>query len=174
MFVLGSSDYGARLAALRGLPYAFAHHFSSRYSVPAMHLYRDGFQPSEVQERPHAILTVTVVCADTDERAHELASAWALSFVRLRSGHPPRPFPSHAEVAAHRWSPAERQLADQLLAAQAIGSPETVERRLAELIEITSADELMATMPITDADARQQSLAALARIALGLEIARLP
>ena len=65
-----SSDYGARLAALRGLPYAFAHHFSSRFSVPAMHLYRDGFQPSEVQEQPHAILTVTVVCADTDERAH--------------------------------------------------------------------------------------------------------
>jgi luciferase family oxidoreductase group 1 len=165
VFVLGSSDYGARLAALRGLPYAFAHHFSSRYSAPAMHLYRDGFQPSEVQQRPHAILTVTVVCADTDERAHELASAWALSFVRLRSGLPPRPFPSHVEVAAHRWSPAERQLADQVLAAQAIGSPGTVERRLGELIEMTGADELMATMPITEPDARQQSLAALAQIA---------
>ena len=161
VFVLGSSDYGARLAALRGLPYAFAHHFSSRYSVPAMHLYRDGFQPSEVQERPHAILTVTVVCADTDERAHELASAWALSFVRLRTGRPPRPFPSHAEVAGHEWTPAERELADQVLAAQAIGSPETVERRLAELIEMTGADELMATMPITDSGAR--SIAAHAR-----------
>src|SRR6476661_2624294 len=126
VFVLGSSDYGARLAAVRGLPYAFAHHFSSRYSVPAMRLYRDGFQPSEVQEQPHAILTVTVVCADTDERAHELA--------------------------------------DQVLAAQAIGSPETVARRLAELVEMTGADEVMATTPVTDQDARHASLRALARL----------
>jgi luciferase family oxidoreductase group 1 len=165
VFILGSSDYGARLAAVRGLPYAFAHHFSSRYSVPAMHLYRDGFQPSAVQEQPHAILTVTVVCADTDERAFELASAWALSFVRLRSGYPPRPFPTAEEVAAHAWSPPERELADQMLAAQAIGSAESVERRLAELIEMTGADELMATMPITDEGARHESLRALARIA---------
>ena len=165
VFVLGSSDYGARLAALRGLPYAFAHHFSSRYSVPAMRLYRDGFQPSEVQEQPHAILTVTVVCADTDERAHQLASAWALSFVRLRSGLPPRPFPSHEEVAVHQWSPSERELADQVLAAQAIGSPETIERRLAELVEMTGADEVMATTPVTDQDARHASLRALARLA---------
>jgi len=164
VFVLGSSDYGARLAAVRGLPYAFAHHFSSRYSVPAMRLYRDGFQPSEVQEQPHAILTVTVVCADTDEHAHELASAWALSFVRLRSGLPPRPFPSHEEVAAHQWSPSERELADQVLAAQAIGSPETVARRLAELVEMTGADEVMATTPVTDQDARHASLRALARL----------
>jgi luciferase family oxidoreductase group 1 len=165
VFILGSSDYGARLAALRGLPYAFAHHFSSQYSVPAMRLYREGFHPSAALGQPHAILTVTVVCAETDERAHELASAWALSFVRLRTGRPPSPFPSHAEVAAHQWAPAERELADQVLAAQAIGSPKTVERRLGQLIEMTGADELMATIPITDPDARHWSLEALARMA---------
>jgi luciferase family oxidoreductase group 1 len=165
VFVLGSSDYGARLAALRGLPYAFAHHFSSRYSVPAMRLYRDGFQPSLVEGQPHAILTVTVVCAETDERAQELASAWALSFARLRSGLPPRPFPTYAEVATHEWSLGERGLADQALAAQAVGSAETVERRLAELIEMTGADELMATMPVTDEAARHASLRLLAEMA---------
>src|SRR4029079_19796818 len=109
-------------------------------SVPAMRLYRDGFQPSEVQEQPHAILTVTVVCADTDERAHELASAWAVSFVRLRSGRPPRPFPSHEEVAAHQWSPSERELADQVLAAQAVGSPQTVARAVGDAGEESRAD----------------------------------
>jgi alkanesulfonate monooxygenase SsuD/methylene tetrahydromethanopterin reductase-like flavin-dependent oxidoreductase (luciferase family) len=88
--------------------------------------------------------------------------------VRLRTGRPPRPFPSHAEVAGHEWTPAERELADQVLAAQAIGSPETVERRLAELIEMTGADELMATMPITDSGAREASLRTLARIAAGV------
>jgi alkanesulfonate monooxygenase SsuD/methylene tetrahydromethanopterin reductase-like flavin-dependent oxidoreductase (luciferase family) len=85
--------------------------------------------------------------------------------VRLRSGYPPRPFPSHDEVTAHQWSAAERELADQVLAAQAIGSAETVERRLAELIEMTGADELMATTPVTDQAAREESLRALARIA---------
>jgi len=82
----------------------------------------------------------------------------------LRCGLPPRPFPSHEEVAAHQWSPSERELADQVLAAQAIGSPETVARRLAELVEMTEADEVMATMPVTDQDARHASLRELARL----------
>src|SRR5690242_20621526 len=162
LVVLGSSDYGARLAAALGLPYAFAHHFSSQYSVPAMHLYREGYRPSEAHPRPHAILTVTVVCADTDERAHELASAWALSFVRLRTGHPPGPFPSHAEVAAHAWTPRERELADAVLAAQAIGSAATVRARLRRLIAATAADEVMVTTPVTDEEARHASFRSLA------------
>ncbi len=165
VFVLGSSDYGARLAAARGLPYAFAHHFSSHFSIPAMRLYRETFRPSERLTRPHAILTVTVVCADTDERAHELASAWALSFVRLRTGSPPRPFPSHAEVAAHRWTAQERELADSVLEAQAIGAPDTVRRRLRELIDATDADELMATTPVLDQAAREASVRHLIAIA---------
>jgi luciferase family oxidoreductase group 1 len=167
VFVLGSSDYGARLAAATGLPYAFAHHFSSRFSVPAMRLYRESFQPSQARPAAYAILTVTVVCADSDERAHELASAWALSFVRLRSGLPPRPFPTHDEVAAHRWSPAERELADAVLAAQAIGSPATVRDRLRRLIDETGADEVMATTPLTDEEARHASFRTLARLAAG-------
>jgi luciferase family oxidoreductase group 1 len=160
--VLGSSDYGARLAAAWGLPYAFAHHFSSQYSVPAMHLYREGYRPSPQCPQPHAILTVTVVCAETDALAHELASAWALSFVRLRTGHPPSPFPSHEEVAGHAWTPQERELADMVLAAQAVGSPATVRGRLRRLIEDTAADELMVTTPLTDPGAREASFRALA------------
>jgi luciferase family oxidoreductase group 1 len=163
--VLGSSDYGARLAAELGLPYAFAHHFSSQYSVPAMHLYRDGYRGSPAHPEPHAILTVTVVCADTDDEARELASAWALSFVRLRTGHPPRPFPTHEEVAAHEWSAGERELADAVLSAQAVGAPSTVLARLTRLIEATRADEVMVTTPVTDEKARHASFRALAGMA---------
>jgi len=160
--VLGSSDYGARLAAALGLPYAFAHHFSSQFSVPAMHLYRDGYRPSAPHPEPHAILTVTVVCADTDEEAVELASAWALSFVRLRTGHPPRPFPTHEEVAAHEWTAGERELADGILRAQAVGSPDSVRAKLQRLVDATGADEIMVTTPVTDEAARHASFQALA------------
>jgi luciferase family oxidoreductase group 1 len=163
--VLGSSDYGARLAAELGLPYAFAHHFSSQYSLPAMHLYRDGYRPSTAHPAPHAILTVTVVCADTDEQAHELASAWALSFVRLRTGHPPRPFPTHEEVASHPWTASERELADAVLGAQAVGAPRTVLDRLRRLVDATGADEVMVTTPVTDEEARHASFRALAALA---------
>ena len=160
--VLGSSDYGARLAAALGLPYAFAHHFSSHFSVPAMRLYRDEYRPSAAHPEPHAILTVTVVCADTDEEAVELASAWALSFVRLRTGHPPRPFPTHEEVAAHEWTAGERELADGILSAQAVGSPDSVRAKLQRLVDATSADEIMVTTPVTDEAARHASFQALA------------
>ncbi len=165
LVLLGSSDYGARLAASLGLPYAFAHHFSSGFTALAMQLYQGAFRPSERLGRPHSILTVTVVCAETDEAARELASAWALAFVRLRSGAPPGPFPSHAEVAAHRWTPQERAFADAHLASQAVGSPETVRARLRELLTETRADELMATIPVTDAAARDRSVRLLAEVA---------
>jgi luciferase family oxidoreductase group 1 len=162
--VLGSSDYGARLAAALGLPYAFAHHFSSQFSVPAMRLYRDEYRPSAAHPDPHAILTVTVVCADTDEEAVELASAWALSFVRLRTGHPPRPFPTRDEVASHEWTAGERELADGVLRAQAVGSPETVHAKLQRLIDATQADEIMVTTPVTDEAARHASFEVLAEL----------
>ena len=86
--------------------------------------------------------------------------------IRLRSGLPPRPFPSAEEAAAHEWTDGERAMADQVLAAQAVGSPETVERRLADLIEMTGADELMATVPVTDQAARHEAVQLLARMAL--------
>jgi luciferase family oxidoreductase group 1 len=163
--VLGSSDYGARLAAALGLPYAFAHHFSSQFSVPAMRLYRDGYRPSAAHPTPHAILTVTVVCAGNDEEALELASAWALSFVRLRTGQPPSPFPTREEVAAHEWTAGERELADGILRAQAVGSPDTVRDKLLRLIEATDADEVMVTTPVTDEEARHASFRMVAELA---------
>jgi alkanesulfonate monooxygenase SsuD/methylene tetrahydromethanopterin reductase-like flavin-dependent oxidoreductase (luciferase family) len=130
-----------------------------------MHLYREGYRPSAAHPEPHAILTVTVVCADSDDEAQRLASAWALSFVRLRTGHPPRPFPTHDEVAAHEWTAGERELADGVLRAQAVGSPATVLSRLHQLVEATGADEVMVTTPVTDEDARHASFRALAALA---------
>jgi luciferase family oxidoreductase group 1 len=163
--VLGSSDYGARLAAAMGLPYAFAHHFSARFSTLAMRLYHEEFQASEERPAPHAMLTVTVVCADTDERARQLASAWSLSFLRLRSGHPPSPFPTDEEVAAHHFTDEQRAFIDEHIGAQAVGSPETVRARLRTLIAETHAEELIATVPVTDAAARARSLEILAEMA---------
>jgi luciferase family oxidoreductase group 1 len=165
IFLLGSSDYGARLAAQLGLPYAFAHHFSSHFTLAAMHLYQQGFRPSENLAQPHAILTVTVICAETDARARDLALAWALSFIRLRSGAPPGPFPTHEEAINHDWTPPERAYAEDFLSAQAIGSPETVRTRLRALLDQTGAQELMASIPVTDAAARETSLRLLVELA---------
>jgi luciferase family oxidoreductase group 1 len=165
VFLLGSSDYGARLAAQLGLPYAFAHHFSAHFSIAAMHLYHRGFRPSEHLAQPHAILTVTVICAETDERARELALAWGLSFIRLRSGAPPGPFPTHEEAIAHAWTDPERAFAEDFLAAQAIGSPDTVRARLRTLLDETAASELMASVPVTDPAARETSLRLLVEMA---------
>jgi luciferase family oxidoreductase group 1 len=165
VYVLGSSDYGARLAAQLGLPYAFAHHFSSHFTHAAMHLYHQGFTPSERLPVPHAILTVTVICAETDERARELALAWALSFIRLRSGAPPRPFPTHEEAISHDWTPGELGFAEDFLSAQAIGSPATVHARLRTLLDQTGAAELMASIPVTDPGARATSLRMLVELA---------
>jgi luciferase family oxidoreductase group 1 len=163
--VLGSSDYGARLAAALGLPYAFAHHFSARFSTLAMQLYHQDFQPSSDLPNPYAILTVSVVCAETDERARQLASAWSLSFLRLRAGHPPGPFPTDEEVSAHNWTDEQRAFVDEHIGAQAIGSPDTVRDRLRTLIDQTHADEVMATTPLTDVGARTRSVEMLADIA---------
>ncbi len=88
IWLLGSSGFSAQLAGVLGLPFAFAHHFSSVNTVPALGLYRQNFQPSQWLERPHAMVAVSAICADTDERAQWLSGPAALSFLRLRSGTP--------------------------------------------------------------------------------------
>ena len=90
IWLLGSSGFSAQLAGLLGLPFAFAHHFSSANTVPALALYRQNFQPSQWLERPHTMVAVNAICADTDERARWLSGPAALSFVRLRTGRRPR------------------------------------------------------------------------------------
>ena len=147
IWLLGSSDYSAQVAAMLGVGFAFARHISPDGAVEAMRLYRERFSPSEHLQAPRAILTVSVICADTDERAEELVWSAGLSFLRLRTGRPGL-LPSPEEAMAYPYTPLERA---QVLASRArhvYGSPTTVRARLDELIAETGADELMVTSTI--------------------------
>jgi luciferase family oxidoreductase group 1 len=144
IWLLGSSDYSARAAGLLGLPFSFAHHFAGTNTVPALAAYREAFRPSDALERPYVMLGVAVVCAETDDRARWLAGPGALAFVRLRSGRPGL-YPTPEEAAEYSYTPAERQILNGWTSTHVIGSPQTVERGLRELVEATGADELMLT-----------------------------
>jgi luciferase family oxidoreductase group 1 len=144
LWLLGSSGYSAQVAGLLGLPFAFAHHFSGANTVPALELYRRSFRPSDILERPYAMVAVNVICAESDERARWLAGPSQLSFLRLRTGNP-GPLPTPEEAEAYPWTPAERAFGDERMADQAVGSEETVRRQLGALLERTGADELMVT-----------------------------
>ena len=156
VWLLGSSGYSAQLAGLLGLPFSFAHHFSSANTVPALALYRENFRPSRWLERPLAMVAVNTICADTDERARWLAGPAALSFLRLRTGKP-QPLATPEEAAAHPYAPGEREIAWGRFESQAIGSPDTVRSRLAGLLERTGADELMLTTMVYDINDRIRS-----------------
>jgi luciferase family oxidoreductase group 1 len=157
IWLLGSSGYSAQVAGMLGLPFAFAHHFSAGNTVPALDLYRSSFRPSDVLARPYAMIAAQVLCAEDDETAAWLGGPSALSFLRLRQGRPGRT-PSPEEAAAHPWTDAERAAVADRAAQQAIGGPETVRRRLGELLERTRADELMITSQVHDPADRLASL----------------
>jgi luciferase family oxidoreductase group 1 len=168
IWLLGSSGYSAQLAGLLGLPFSFAHHFSSANTVPALALYRENFRPSQWLERPYAMVAVNVICADTDERAEWLAGPAALSFLRLRTGMP-QPLASPEEAAAYPYTPTEREMAWGRFADQAMGSPDTVRAQLATLLERTGADELMLTTMVYDIADRIRSFELVTeKVAAGL------
>jgi luciferase family oxidoreductase group 1 len=168
LWILGSSTFGAQLAAAYGLPYAFASHFAPQQMMHAIALYRDSFRPSARLAKPYVMLGFNVFAADTDDEAQFLATSMQQAFVNLRSGRPSRLRPP---VAGYRDSleAGERMMLDQVLACSAIGSPATVARELQAFIAATGADELMITSQIFDHEARLRSYAitAGARAALG-------
>ena len=125
MWLLGSSGYSAQLAGLMGLPFAFAHHFSSENTLPALELYRRMFRPSEVLDAPYALIAAAVLCAPDDAEAQRLALPSALQFLQLRLGRP-GPVPTPEEAAAYPYTAEERGFVEDRLAGQVIGSPETV------------------------------------------------
>jgi luciferase family oxidoreductase group 1 len=158
IWLLGSSGFSAELAGLIGLPFAFAHHFSAGGTVQALQLYRRSFRPSVVLDRPYAAIGVQVVCGEDDRHAQELARPSALSFIRLRQGVPSR-MPTPQAAAEHRWTAQEQAFVLQRQAEQAVGGPETVRARLADLLERTGADELIVTTAAHDPADRARSLA---------------
>ena len=156
VWILGSSLFGAQLAAMMGLPYAFASHFAPAQMMDAIAVYRRHFRPSRHLERPYVMLGYNVFAADTDEQARFLATSWQQSFVNLRVGRPgllPRPVEGYLESLP---APA-RALLDNILSCAAIGAPDTVATQIQAFIERTGADELMITCNMHDHAARLRS-----------------
>jgi luciferase family oxidoreductase group 1 len=147
IWLLGSSGYSAQLAGLLGLPFCFAHHFAAANTEPALALYRNSFRPSQWLERPHTMIAVNVVCADTDAHAEYLAKPGLLAFLSLRAGRPIA-LPSADEAARYEFSAEELAFIEQRKRGQALGSPKTVQAQLTELLRRTAPDELMLTNQI--------------------------
>jgi luciferase family oxidoreductase group 1 len=164
LWLLGSSGYSAQVAGTLGLPFAFAHHFSPANTLPALELYRSTFRPSATLDQPHALVCAAVICAESDGIARTLAEPPALGFLRLRAGQPSTT-PTPAETAAYDYTPAERAFIDNRLDSQIIGAPDTVERKLSELLTATSADELMFTTSTFDPADRVRSFDLVAALA---------
>ena len=163
LWLLGSSTYGAQLAAMLGLPYAFASHFAPDALGAALHLYRAGFKPSRQQPRPHAMAGVNVVVADTDAEARRLFTSAQQAFTHLLRGTRGKLLPPVDDIG-QVWSPSERAQASAMLACSFVGSPETVQRGLRAFIADTGADELMVASNIWDHQARLRSYELLAAI----------
>ncbi|HMB94832.1 MAG TPA: LLM class flavin-dependent oxidoreductase [Tepidisphaeraceae bacterium] len=156
IWILGSSLFGAQLAAALGLPYAFASHFAPAQMMQAISMYRASFRPSAELEKPYVMLGFNVFAADTDAEAQFLASSMQQAFINLRTGHPTR-LPPPVKDFLNRIGPQEHAILDQVLSASAIGSPETVAKSLQDFIARTAADELMITSQIFDHAARLHS-----------------
>jgi luciferase family oxidoreductase group 1 len=156
VWILGSSLFGAQLAATLGLPYAFASHFAPAQMDDAIRIYRERFQPSQQLARPYLMLGFNCIAADTDEEAELLATSVQQAFVNLRSGQPgklPPPRPGYLDSLPLQ----ARATLDHVLACSAIGSVATIRRRVDEFVERTGADELMVTAQIHDHAARVRS-----------------
>ena len=156
MWILGSSLFGAQLAAALGLPFAFASHFAPAQMMQAISIYRSTFQPSAQLRAPYVMLGFNVFAADTDEEATFRATSMQQAFINLRSGRPSQ-LPPPVEGLADRFGPQERALIDQVLSSSAIGSPDTVRKAITAFVERTRADELMITSQIFDHAARLRS-----------------
>jgi luciferase family oxidoreductase group 1 len=162
IFLLGSSDYSAHLAAEIGCGFGFAQHFSGMPAEGPMLDYRRRFRTTRLGERPHAILAVAAICAATDSEADRLASSARLSTLRRERGEY-LPLPSLAEALAYPYSESERLRIDRGRDRLHVGSPETLRARLTELAARTQADELMIVSAIPDPAARHTSYSLLAR-----------
>ena len=156
LWILGSSLFGAQVAAALGLPFAFASHFAPAMMMQAVDVYRARFRPSEQLDRPYLMLGYNIFAADTDARAKFLSTSMQQAFVNLRSGRPgqlPPPLDGYEDQLP---GAAKAMLADAL-SCSAIGSPDTVRTAVARFVERTRPDELMITSQIFDHSARLHS-----------------
>jgi luciferase family oxidoreductase group 1 len=164
LWILGSSMFGAQLAAMLGVPYAFASHFAPKLMMEAVALYRQQFKPSEQLDAPHVMLGFNAIVAETDKQAELLATSIQQAFVALRSGNPSKLPPPKADYA-DTLSMEQRAALRSVLSASAVGSPETAGRQLADFVERTKPDELIVTAQIYDHGARLRSYELLMEVA---------
>ena len=174
LWILGSSLFGAQLAAHLGLPYAFASHFAPEALMSALEIYRERFRPSAQLARPYAMVGVNVVAAETDAEARRLFTSPQQSFTNLLRGTRGRLRPPIDDIEAY-WSPAEKARASAMLACSFVGSQARVREDLQAFREETGADELMVAGAIFDHAARLRSYELLAdAFSLASEPSRFP
>jgi luciferase family oxidoreductase group 1 len=156
IWILGSSLFGAQLAAMLGLPYAFASHFAPQMMTEAIDLYRERFEPSDQLDKPYVMLGFNAIVADTDQEAELLATSVQQAFVALRTGNPIKLPPPRAGYADDLPMEA-RAILRSVLSVSAIGSPATARRKLDEFVARTKPDELIVTAQVYDHQARLKS-----------------
>ena len=165
IWLLGSSGFSAQLSAQKGMPFSFASHFAPDYTIPALNLYRDNFKPSDTLHEPYAMVGVNVIAADTNERAHWLATSQQQQFLSLRRGEPTQlkpPIDNIDEV----WTQMEKAAVEQSLDSRStiVGDPETVKKGLADFLEETQADEIIINSQIFHQEDRLRSYEIVAEL----------
>ncbi|MDM8009631.1 MAG: LLM class flavin-dependent oxidoreductase [Parasphingorhabdus sp.] len=163
LYILGSSLFGAQLAAALGLPYAFASHFAPQMLDEALSIYRRDFKPSEQLAEPYVMCGFNIFAADSDAEAEYLASSMLQSFVALRSGNPGK-MPPPVEGYRESLPPQFQSMLGQIMQGSAIGSPDTVKQAVDRFVERTGADELIISGSIFDQAAREKSYALAAEV----------
>jgi luciferase family oxidoreductase group 1 len=167
LWILGSSLFGAQLAASLGLPFGFASHFAPQALDQALAIYRHQFRPSAQQDSPYALVGVNVIAAESDGEARRLATSQQMSFADLFRGNRRLTQPPIDDIETY-WTPQERYQAAQMLACSVIGGPETVRAGLRALVERTRADELMIVSDIYEPAKRFKSFEIIAEVARGM------
>jgi luciferase family oxidoreductase group 1 len=162
IWLLGSSDFSARLAAELGLGFAFAHHINPSPAVEALRIYHERFRPTAYFAKPKSILAVSVICAETDEMAEELASSADLTLLRFQRGNHSETLPAVAEAMAYPYTDFEREIILANRQRLFVGSPQTIRGRLSRFANQTGVGEIMITTMIHDHEARRRSYALLA------------
>ncbi len=162
LWILGSSLYGAQLAAMLGLPYAFASHFAPQALMQAVSIYRERFEPSAQLAKPYVMVGCNAIVADTEDEAKRLFTTPQQQFTRMVRGTRGQLPPPVDDIESF-WSPTEKAQASSMLACSFYGSPATIKAKVAPLIEATGADELMVAAAIWDHQARVRSFELLAQ-----------
>ncbi len=163
LWILGSSLFGAELAAYLGLPYAFASHFAPAALMPALQVYRAKFRPSAQLERPYAMVGCNVIAAESEAEARRLATSLQQAFTNMQRGTRGRLQPPTDDIDDY-WTPQEKAQAQNMLACTFIGAPDTIRPALERFVEETEADELIVATAIYDHEARKRSYALLAEM----------